>query len=75
MVADDPLFTVAEVAAALKVCDNHVRRLFRNEPGVLNLGIGKCDVLRIPQSVLDRVHERRSRGPLRELQARRRRIK
>lgn len=59
-------FTVAEVAVMWNLSEDAVRRLFRNEPGVLHLSRaakGKTrrrpyTTLRIPQSVVERVHKR-----------------
>ncbi len=57
-------YSVAEVAEMWNLSPSAVRRLFQREPGVLALGEprpkfgrrrGKV-TLRIPQSVLDRVH-------------------
>ena len=67
-------YSVAEVAKTWKLSANTVRRVFENEPGVLAIGEprpkfgrrrGKV-TLRIPQSVLDRVHRRLSQafGPM-----------
>ena len=60
-------YSVAEIAELWKLSPNAVRRLFQREPGVLTIGEprpkygrerGKV-TLRIPQSVLERVHRRR----------------
>jgi len=55
-------YTVAEVAAMWGLSKDTVRRMFKNEPGVLVLG-GRSNgrkrgyvTLRIPQSTLERVH-------------------
>jgi hypothetical protein len=55
---------VASIALLWNVSKDTVRRMFQNEPGVLILG-GHSNgrkrrylVLRIPQSVLERVHSR-----------------
>jgi hypothetical protein len=59
-------YSVADVSELWKLSPNAVRRLFQCEPGVFALGEprpkygrrrGKV-TLRIPQSVLDRVHRR-----------------
>jgi excisionase family DNA binding protein len=59
--------TVAEVAEMLGVSKDTVRRLFANEPGVIDLG--KCEatrgkrqyrVLRIPSAVVARLLEQKS---------------
>lgn len=61
-------FTVAEIADKWKLSDNTVRRIFRNEPGVIKIGQGsrlvgkrykrRHFVLRVPQSVFLRVLDR-----------------
>lgn len=58
-------YTVAEIAAMWKLSRDAVRRLFAKEPGVLVLGQtdGKRQkrrytTLRIPESVVERVHRR-----------------
>jgi hypothetical protein len=61
-------YTVAEIAEMWKLSKDAVRRLFCNEPGVLTLGKRACGrkrrytTLRIPQSVLERVHRQLSFG-------------
>ena len=53
--------TIAEVAVMLEVSRDTVRRMFAEEPGVINVGpqrrrTGRLyRVLRIPRSVLERV--------------------
>ena len=56
-------FSVAEVAHLWNLSKDAVRRIFQNEPGVLVLGDSnprrrkrRYTTLRIPQSVLERVH-------------------
>lgn len=56
-------YTVGEIASRWNLSEDAVRRLFCNEPGVLALGNSSAGrrkrryvTLRIPQSVLDRVH-------------------
>jgi hypothetical protein len=55
-------YTVAEIAEMWKLSKDAVRRLFCKEPGVLTLGNPtngrkrRYTTLRIPQSVLERVH-------------------
>jgi hypothetical protein len=67
-VNEEPHFTVKEVAEMLKLSPDSVRRLFRNEPGVLALGNVKRRskrpyvTLRIPQSVLERVYRQKTLG-------------
>jgi hypothetical protein len=61
-------YTSDEVAALLHLCDDTVRTLFRNEPGVLRLGhegrregnkrVRRYFRLRIPESVVLRVQAR-----------------
>jgi hypothetical protein len=59
-------YSVAEVAQVWKLSPGAVRKLFQNEPGVLAIGEPRPKygrqrgyvTLRIPQSVLDRVHRR-----------------
>ena len=67
--ASERHYSVAEVAEMWNLSVNTVRRIFENEPGVLAIGEprpkygrrrGKV-TLRIPQSVLQRVHRRRSK--------------
>ena len=61
-------YSVSEVAEMWKLSPDTVRRLFQAEPGVLVLGeaerkYGKRSrylTLRIPESVLERVHRRQS---------------
>jgi transcriptional regulator GlxA family with amidase domain len=58
-------FSVAEIAAMWNLSKDAVRRMFQNEPGVLVLGDTSprrrkrpYTTLRIPQSVVQRVHLR-----------------
>ena len=59
-------FSVSEVAAMWNLSVDAVRKLFRNEPGVLVVGVvQKCGkrryrTLRIPESVVARVHHKLS---------------
>ena len=71
MPAIEPHYSVKDVAEMWKLSDEAIRRLFRTEPGVIKLGADdsyrrrKRDyvTLRIPESVLLRVHEKlRHRG-------------
>jgi hypothetical protein len=61
-------YTVAEIASRWNLSKDAVRRLFCNEPGVLILsnsaarGKRRYTTLRIPQSVLERVHRRLAFG-------------
>lgn len=52
-------YSVSEVANLWALSRDSVRRLFRREPGVLAMG-DKYVTLRIPESVLKRVHRRLS---------------
>lgn len=62
--AGEKHFTPQEVSALWAVSPNTVRRMFRDEPGVLEFGSDetrwgrKRKCLRIPESVLRRVHQR-----------------
>jgi hypothetical protein len=57
-------FTVSEVAKLWRFSDDKIRAIFRNEVGVLKLACPEklhkrgYVSLRIPESVLKRVHER-----------------
>lgn len=60
-------YSVAEVAEMWKLSPDSVRRLFQSEPGVLVFGEARPKygrrryvTLRIPESVLERVHRRMS---------------
>ena len=60
-------YTVAEIAEKWKLSEDAVRRLFEKEPGVLVLGKDgatggrrRYTTLRIPASVVERVHKRLS---------------
>ena len=59
-------YSVDELAAAWGMSDDFVRRLFAHEPGVVVFfkyrpGKRTYRVLRIPQSVAERVHRRMER--------------
>jgi len=63
---DEQLRTVAEIAEMLGVSTDTVRHLFADEPGVIDLdrhepaqGRRRYRLLRIPDSVLDRVVNRK----------------
>ena len=64
-IALEPHYSVPEVATMWHVTEKTVRRLFEGEPGVLNWGRQETvrrrryQNLRIPESVLIRVHRRR----------------
>ena len=57
-------YTVAEVAGMWSLSEDAARRMFQNEPGVLILPTRtkgskrRYTTLRIPQSVVERVHKR-----------------
>ena len=59
-------WSVAEIATAWNLSADSVRRLFSGEPGVLEIGRRikgskrRYTTLRIPQSVMERVHARYS---------------
>jgi|ERR1035438_3137945 hypothetical protein len=61
-------YSVAEVAAMWSLSQDAVRKLFQNEPGVLVLGgqesahTRRYTTLRIPESVLQRVHQRMTKA-------------
>ncbi len=70
MVATERHYVVSEVVKMWRFSDEKIRELFRNEPGVLKLNCpetlhkrGYCS-LSIPESVLNRVHERLHGKPL-----------
>jgi hypothetical protein len=50
-------YSVSEVARLWSLSRDSVRRIFRREPGVLVIG-DRYVTLRIPESVLERVHRR-----------------
>jgi hypothetical protein len=58
-------FSISEISEIWNLSKDSVRRLFQNEPGVLVLGDTSSrrrkrpyTTLRIPQSVVERVHQR-----------------
>ena len=57
-------YTVAEVAGLWSLSEDTIRKLFRDDPAVLKIGLGEklhkrgYVVLRIPESVVLRIHER-----------------
>lgn len=56
-------YSPAEVAAMWSMHVDTVRKIFNNEPGVINISLlpkAKHKTIRIPQVVLDRVHRRRT---------------
>ncbi len=63
---DEPLLTLIEISERLKVNEATVRRLFRNEPGVVVICFPKKGkrvyrTLRVPESVFRRVLTRLTR--------------
>lgn len=67
MTAVEKHYTVKEIAEAWSVCEDTITAIFRDQPGVLKISRGtltrrkrKYVTLRIPASVLDRVHSERS---------------
>lgn len=68
MTAAEKHYTVKEIAEAWSVCEDTVTAIFRDQPGVLKLSRRPLTsrrkrqyvTLRIPASVLDRVHAERS---------------
>lgn len=65
----EKLYCIKEVGGILNLSDDMVRRIFRSEPGVLDFSFadpaakstGRNKLLRIPESVLWRVCQRRTR--------------
>jgi len=58
-------YSVREIATLWQLSEDTVRRLFQNEPGVIEVGQHKQPgkrrayrTFRIPQSVLERVHQK-----------------
>jgi len=68
MAALEKHYTVAEVAVLWSLSEETIRKLFRDDPSVLKIGVGEklhkrgYVVLRIPESVVLRTHEK-LRGP------------
>lgn len=60
--AEEPHYSVVQIAKMWALSENMVRHMFEDYPGVLTLGVGKRKMLRIPASVLRRFHEERSHG-------------
>lgn len=58
----EPHYSVQEIADSWGLCENAVRDIFRNEPGVVRIHRPKSrtkrayTTLRIPLSVVERVH-------------------
>ena len=63
---DERHWSVAEIAALWNLSEDAVRKLFSTEPGVIVIGRRikgtkrRYTTLRIPQSVVERVHEKYS---------------
>jgi len=59
-------YSAKEIAELWGLCENSIRELFKNEPGVVRIQRPKSrwkrayTTLRIPKSVLERVHRRMS---------------
>jgi hypothetical protein len=68
MVAFEAHYTVQEIAEKWHLSEKVVRKLFRNEPGVIKIDAEECRfkrgycTLRIPESVVQRVHARLASG-------------
>lgn len=65
--ANDELFTPKEIAARWKMSVDVVRRIFRTEPGVMELStvskrLRRRAEIRIPRQVLERVERERTRA-------------
>lgn len=64
--ASERFYTIQEISLMWRLSPDAIRRLFRNEPGVLAIGNQKAKnkrtylTLRIPHSVLERVHRQYS---------------
>ncbi len=64
MAALEKHYTVGEVAAMWNLSEDTIRKLFRDDPAVLKIGLTEklykrwYVVLRIPESVVMRTHER-----------------
>lgn len=63
-------YTVAEIAETWSLSRDEVRKIFESEPGVLVIGNGgtrskrRYRTLRIPESVMERVHRKMSNPDL-----------
>ena len=62
MAALEKHFTVTEVASLWQLSEDTIRKIFRDQPGVLKIGSEETRrkrgyiVLRIPETVLQKVH-------------------
>ena len=54
---DEPKLTAEEAAAKLGLSASTFRELFGHAPGVIRIGRGRRQILRIPESVLRRIIE------------------
>jgi phosphoribosylformylglycinamidine (FGAM) synthase-like enzyme len=60
-VAAPPVYTFEQIAKRWSCSVNHVRRVFEDEAGLLDIGFGhKRSVIRVPEHVLLRVEAARS---------------
>ena len=58
---EDPLLTPEDIGLRMKLHPSQIRRMFAEEPGVINVALGKKNkTLRIPMSVYRRVLRRRA---------------
>lgn len=55
-------YTPQELGELLNVSPNTVRRVFRDQPGVLKLKCGRHTLLRIPETLAARWYDRHTRG-------------
>jgi hypothetical protein len=67
LAATERHYSIQEIASLWNISEDGARRLFQDEPGVIELGQNKqragrrsYRTIRIPESVLERVHRRRS---------------
>jgi DeoR-like helix-turn-helix domain len=83
LLATEQHYSVAQVAEMWSVSEDTVRRLFQDQPGVLRVSMPRLQknrkqrphvLLRIPASVLARLHQQWAAGLRLEVQPRRRRI-
>ena len=62
MAALEKHFTISEVASLWQLSEDTIRKIFRDQPGVLKIGSAEKRrkrgyiVLRIPETVLQKVH-------------------
>jgi hypothetical protein len=66
----EPHFSIQEIAESWNLSPSAVREIFRSEPGVVRMGRPRSrfrrsyTTLRVPRSVLERVHARMKSGPI-----------